>query len=272
MAERVFAVPLVAGLDAPNLQLALSGDVALVILDAWRTLASDSLDQGDYAAHLTLASALRYPFMGNADAVAVINTADHARFVDEGRAGFHLPSSWGKGAGRWLVGKDGHRYARVPFRIESPTGEGGGRTRGHIRRSMPNRVYSFARKLEPRQRLSWTPNEYRLSRHYRQMAQQGLDVPQRLVDVGGYTWKASQFDGLFVAEMQRTENAPRHATYMTVRTITPESDGWYIPPTPAHHYNERALAAVSGEVQRILDAAAARDIEQAFDRAAGELL
>lgn len=272
MAERVFALALAPEIDAPNLRRALSSEVAELVLQAWRALAQSSTDRGDYVAALTLQSALRYPYMENPDSVGVVNTARHATWVDEGRAGFHLPSRWGAGSGRWQFGKDGKRFARVPFRLSSPVSDAGGSTPSRRRQAMPHRVYSFARQLRPGDRLSWPSNEYRLSRHYGLMSRQGLNVPKRLVDVGGYTWKASQFSGAFVASNQVTQNQPRHSKYMTIRTITPDSPGWYIPPKAGQHYAERALTHVASDIERILDNAAAADLAAALEVAAGGLL
>ena len=59
---------------------------------------------------------------------------------------------------------------------------------------------------------------------------------------------------------------------MTVRTITPDSPGWYIPPMPAHNITGQALDAVEPEVQELLDQAAAIDAEAALADAVGDFL
>jgi hypothetical protein len=51
---------------------------------------------------------------------------------------------------------------------------------------------------------------------------------------------------------------------MTFRTITPESDGFFIPPTPAGNYATRALEAAAPDIQRRLDLAVALDAQHAL--------
>lgn len=273
MFAREIPVAVPADLPTPALDDALSRVVPNLIIVHWRELAADQVDSGDYLARLTPQEALIYPYAGDPDAVAVVNTALHAAWLEDGRAGFHLASRWGVGGGRWKVGKDGGLYAHVPFRIGTPLTAGGGASsrRARLGATMPKRVYSFARRLQQGDRLAGFGTAYKQSKSYTYFNGAGMDVPQHLVDVGGYTWKASQFEGMF-ANIQRTAAAPRHAEYMTIRTITPDSPGWFIPPTPAHHYAERALEQAMPQIDEIIAAAAGEDLAAAMNDAIGGVL
>ena len=260
MLARQFPVPLPAELDATAVRQALASDIPALIIAAWRELAADQVDSGDYLARLTLQDALAYPFAGDPDAVAVVNTAEYAQFIEWGRAGFHLASRWGSRGGQWKISKDGKRYARVPFRIRTPIAAGGGFSTSRARSTMPAAVYAQTRGLRTGDRLGGYGDLYKQSKSYHYFKQIFPGFPAELADVGGYTWKASQFEGMFQAGVRTTPGGGTQSQYVTIRTITPESPGWYIPPTPAHHYAERALDMVSPQIAELLDAAAAHDL------------
>lgn len=269
MNEYVIAAGLPPGIAAPTLAGVLQSDVPQVIIAAWRDLAGEFSDTGDYMRGLTPQDSLLYPYLNDPDAVAVVNTAPHASWVEEGRAGFHLPSRWGSGKGIWHHGKNGP-YAHVPFDHSTPAAKGGGTTRGRLRTAMPADVYKQALGLKPGARLSGFGDLYKQSKHYGLMAAQGMHLPQNLIDVGHYTWKASKFEGLFQSVVQSTERRPRHSKYMTIRTIKPDSPGWYIPPTPGRHLAQQAFDGVRSEVERLVGEAAAADLEAAIAAITGD--
>lgn len=259
-----FSVPVVLPADAasPNLTAALRGEVPNLVLAAWRELASDFSDTGGYMRGLTPQDALLYPFMGDPNAVAVVNTARHAAVVEEGHAGFHLAARWGSGGGKWKQGKNGP-YAHVPFQHFSPTSKGGGSSRGRNAAKMPAEIYRQAVGLGRRDRLTGFGDLYKRSQVYTLMAHQGMAVPSYLLDAGHYTWQASKFEGLFKSVMQSTERRPRHSKYMTIRTIKPGSLGWFIPAVAGRHLAQRTFEEVRQPVQEALEAAAAADFELA---------
>ena len=271
MAERIITVELPAGIETPALTDLLSNVAPNLIIAFWRELAADQVDTGDYLARLTLQEALRYPYTGDPDAVAVVNTAFHADFLERGRAGFHLPSRWGARGGRWRMGEEGP-YARVAFRSYSPLRPGGGASTGRARGVMPAAVYAKARRLEQHQRLTGFGGTYKQSKSYVFYGNAFADFPANLREVQGYTWAASRFEGLFQAGMRSTPGGGTQSEYLTIRTITPNSEGWYIPPTPAHYYGERALEMALPQVRDLADRAAAQDIEASVVQAAGGLL
>lgn len=264
------AVNLPSGVETPHLSAALSDVVPALILFCWRDLAAGNVDNGDYIAALHKDLAAQYPFNGNPDAVSIVNVMPYAAFIEAGRVGFHLPSHWGNGGGKWKVGKKG-LYATVPFRHRTPirgtTGETsmaramrepGGSTTGRRRQMMPTAIYKAASGLEAGQRLGGFGDLYKQSKSYNFFSQVFDNFPAELAGLEGYTWRASQYESLERHHMV-TPAGGHHTEYMTFRTITPDSPGWYIPPTPAHRFGERALQMAEPQIRNALEEAAARD-------------
>ena len=267
MAERAFAVAIPPGMRAPALDEAMVG-AGEAIIYAWRQLAATegAVDTGAYLAALTPEKALRYPY-GDENAVAVVNTTPQAWWLEHGRAGFHLPSRWS----HWKVSKQGKLYARVPFRIRTPLTDGGGASssRARLGGTMPRAVYQQARALQfGGGSLSFGANAYRQSKSYDYYRKVFGDFPEELRDVRGYTWKTGQYEGLFFAGMHATPGGGTQGMYYTIRTITPHSPGWYIPPTPARRFAERALDMTGQAIDEMLQGAAAADLEMAMLAAA----
>lgn len=259
MVRRPIPVPLLADIESPTLHFALSSIVPQLIIAEWDKLAAGHEANGDYRKMLASADALKYPYEGNPDSVGVINTSRHADWLENGRGGFHLPSHWT----RWIMGKNGP-YAHVLFRIYTPTKAGDGATTRRRRTfgSMPPEVYERARRelQGPKDRLTGFGDLYKVSRPYEIHRRMG---DQNVSSVDSYTWVASQFEGMF-ASIQSTSRKPRDAQYFTIRTIKPDSPGWYIPPMPALHLAERALDAAMPQVTQIVEDAAVRDLEVAM--------
>jgi hypothetical protein len=270
VSEKAFPLDVPSGVEMPTVKQALQGPVADLIRSTWIELGADHSDGGAYLQSLTEQNALGYPYSGDPLAVAIVSTAPEAYWIEVGRAGFHLPSSWGRGGGKWKYGKDGQRYATVPFRHRSPIAAGGGSTPGRVRTAMPSAIYSQALQLESGQRLGGFGDAYKQSKSYNFFRQIHPDFPRNLGG-DGYTWKTSPFEGM-VRKTVETPGGGRHTEYTTFRTITPDSPGWYIPPTPAHHVAERALEAAAPEIARILDEAAAIDLAAAIVAATVGLL
>jgi hypothetical protein len=277
MPRRDISVWIPAGIPTPTLERTLSGPVADVVVTAWRSLIGEHVDTGQYAASLSSPDAIQYPYVADRDQVAVVSTVPQAYWLEYGRAGFHLASRWGSRGGRWLVSKAGKLFARVPFRVPTPVDAKGGAS-SHRRRlgtAMPRAVYSEAKKLEDyratKQRLHGFGDMYKQAKSYGYYAQAFGGLPATLAGAPGYEWKASQFENMFRTTMP-TPGGGRHTEYMTIRTITPDSKGWFIPPTPAYHFAERALEAAAVPVTEMIEAAVAEDIDAAIASVAGELL
>jgi len=262
------------GMRTPAVLAALAGPVPAEIKDKWIAIAEEHSRSGDYVKMLVNDGSVQYPYAGNDYAVAVVNLSQHASILESGHAGFHLPSRWTK----WKVGKKGNRYAHVAFRHMTPfAGDGrnhpGGTTTLRARREMPRHIYARAVKLRSGQRLTGVDglpdrsrtfdpfkNQWRQqSKSYEYYRQLYGDLPEELSGVQGYTWKASKYEGLS-RHTDVTPEGGRHTTYSTVRTITPDSDGWYIPPKPGYRIAERAMEAAAPKIRKILEEAVARDV------------
>jgi hypothetical protein len=291
VAERTFSVPAMGTTPGPAVAAAIveGGDL---IRSAWLEEAADHNNGGDYVQRLQAPEALGYPYLGDPWAVGVVNDAREADWLEEGRAGFHLPQRWGAGGGVWKVGESGGLYAHVPFRHFTPARAGGGSTPGRRRMAMPTAVASLAAALEDGARLSMgalsaaleggrTPLRMRPNTpigadlytqaksydYYRQLPW-GADVPDYLGH--GYSWRASPYEGL-THRKHETPGGGHQSEYVTFRTITPESEGWFIPPSPAYHLAAHALDRAAPQIERLLDAAAAADLAHAIVNATGGL-
>lgn len=291
MAERTYAVDLPDGAPTPALTAALAGAVPGAVVFVWRELAKQHNASGQYAAALTSQDALQYPYLNDPLAVAVVNTAPHAEYVENGRAGFHLATRWGSRGGKWKVGRNGNLYAHVPFRVPTPIGDavkvvhlpglsarfqgprGLSSKAGRLGAAMPESVYARALKLRhyatTRDRLTGLGDEYKQSKSYRYYEAAFGPMPESLEGEDGYTWQASQFEGMF-RTTGSTAAGGHHTEYMTIRTITPDSPGWFVPPSPALRLAERALEQSAANVRGIIEAAVAQDVQAALDAAVKE--
>lgn len=273
MAERTFTVDLDPGLPHPALDAAMVQGAELVRATWMRIIRDEGIvDEGGYLAALEDQGSLQWPYMGDASASAVVNLSPQADWIENGRAGFHLPAHWKK----WKVGKDGNRYAVVKMRIPTPfagagvshaagfaprrvSANGGvSASRSRLGAAMPPEVYARAQRLESGERLSGFGDEYKQSKSYDLYRELFGELPSELDGVRGYTWVASQFEGM-VRTTSATPGGGRHTEYSTFRTITPESPGWFIPPTPARRVAERALDEAAPAIEQMLAEAAMAD-------------
>lgn len=260
MSDYRMQVSLPPGMPTPHLEHVLAVMVPNIMRAAWRDVALDHVSTGSYIAAIMRDDAIQYPYQGNKDLVSVVNTSPHAIFLEHGRQGFHLPSRWTN----WQIGKNGNRYARIPMRHYSPTRLGGGASTHRIRQQMPEEIYAMAKRLRAGQRLTGLGNAYRVSRPYKVYRVSGEKVPRELGR--GYTWKVSKYEGLFRTHMP-TPGGGRHTWYMTIRTITPQSKGWFIPSMPALKLSEKAMQRAKPAIDDVLHAAIEADVETGLARA-----
>lgn len=268
MAEQTIMLPMQDDVPSPSVQELLATTVPDLIIAAWHEAAADHVDSGAYLAALALEQSLRYPYLNDPMAVAVVNTTPQAAWLEDGRAGFHLAARWGARKGRWKIGKDGKRYAHVAFRVRTPGSKGGGMSTSRARFTMPKRVQQMARTLGPGQRLTGFGDLWKQSKSYNYYRGAGM---QGTPAAAGYTWASSPFEGMMQSGMRNTPGGGTQSEYTTIRTITPDSPGWYLPPTPAYHFSERALQRALPEITRVLEAAAAQDAMAAVLDAVGGL-
>ena len=123
---------------------------------------------------------------------------------------------------------------------------------------MSKGIYAAAGKLEAGERLGGFGDRYKQSKSYAFYSQIFDHFPDDLAAIGGYTWKASQYE-LLERHHMVTPAGGHHTEYMTIRTITPDSPGWYIPPVPAHSFGARALQMAEPQIRGVLEQAAAAD-------------
>jgi hypothetical protein len=261
-------VPLAGGAEVgPHVRRALQEDVPWVLLAAVRKYAAAHVDTGTFLASLD-AEAIQYPYMGDPQAVAVRSAVEWADYLEYGRSGFHLAARWGARGGRWLVSKRGTLYARVPFRHRTPIDAEQGASTWGVRQEMPQEVYARAVRLDPyettHQTLQGFGDLYRLSRPYEMFRQAGEVLPYYLGQTVGYTWRASRYERMARVTVP-TPGGGRHTAYMTWRTITPQSEGWWIPPFPPQRIFSRGLEEAAPIVSEILSNAARCDIDDAID-------
>jgi len=274
MAERWFTVDADPSRPSPALDAAMA-QIPEVVRAVWMRIIRDEgiVDQGGYLSALEAQEALQWPYLGDSSAAAVVNLAPQADWIEEGRAGFHLPSRWS----RWQMNAEGEPYAVVRFRIPTPFARGGvqhtpglaarytqGRpgglsaSRGRVGAAMPPEVYERARALGSGGRLGGFGELYKQSKSYEFYRQAFGEMPPELEGVTGYTWAASQFEGM-VRQTSPTPQGGVHTEYATFRTIRPDSPGWYIPPSPPRRVAERALEEAASVVEELLAEAAAAD-------------
>jgi hypothetical protein len=210
---------------------------ALLVRERWIDVAMTANAPTTYIRGLQQSKSVIYPAAGDPLRALVANVAPAASSVDEGMPGFHLPSKirWGQTPGS-RRSKKGTWYIIVPFR--QPT------------RSMPRRVYAVARTLQPGQRLTAGQSQGRA------VHAPGLQpyVPSYAANIRpGYTHSARQ-------EGMRRVPGKRGSTYVTLRTMTPRSRGWNIPPKLGIHLAREVAQAMTPQVTRIIEQAFLADI------------
>jgi hypothetical protein len=199
----------------------------------------------------------------------ITNTAPHAAIVEDGHPAFHLPDkiNWNAGDGRIKRTAEGTPYLHIPFRhaafADGSSRVSSGLTVSTLRRMMPAEVYAAAKRLSyttqtsgprfragagggqqfvaagsytrsgdraryedptPGPRLvagAETAERWRSSRTVQGRSAEGA----RLTNPA---WATARYQGLFKA------GTKGHASYMTVRTLTPQSAGWSIPAQLGH--------------------------------------
>jgi hypothetical protein len=187
--------------------------------------------------------------------ITVTNTAPMARRIEDGTPAFHLPSriDWGaaKGVRR---SKSGRLFLIIPFRhYAAQRGVRAQAATPAARRMMLSRaVYGVAQRLQRGQYLTAGPS------HGQAVHAPGLQpyVPRTPQNVRPGTAHAAREERLI-----RSTGARRGvATYLTFRTMTSDSPGWWIPAKAPRPIAASVAKAVAPEVRRLLEAAAVADL------------
>ena len=209
--------------------------------------------------------------------IDVVNTAPHASVVEDGHSAFHLPSRIDWSGPNVKRGPNGP-YLNIPFTHRAYQSQGqrerSGMTSASIKQMMPRHIHQAAKQL-PYHRPGQAGNR-RLSRTTSPSIVMGSHADRSFVEhrserfVGrsksgakltNPAWKGSKFDGLMKTGRRK------QTRYMTIRTITPRSQGWNIPAMHGRGVARQvAYSLTHGSGRRMVG----EIIERAIFEAAGE--
>ena len=227
---------------------------AVYVQHAWITASATLLlpesQRVRYVVGLTQSDSLTYPDAGDPLQARVTNRARNAAVVEYGRGPLHLPSviRWAQSRAAKRSKTTGHFYIHVPFRHV---------VAGSFRRPsvqaavMPARVYRVARLLQPGQRLTAGPTRGR-ALHAPGLTPYGPRYGRNVRP--GYEHAARE-EG-----MRRVPGQGRRGTYMTFRTMTSASQGWWLPPQPATHVARQVERETAGVVTQMIEAGLRADL------------
>jgi hypothetical protein len=247
-----------------NVQFALSGPIPDMIVALWQEVSAGHRATGLYTSNLSFTH--MFPYKGKPLSCAVANTTPYAAVLEEGRAGFHLPSSIDWGSSRSAkVSKKGTHYLRIPLRHMTPGRESEGISSLRARTAMPSSIHRAA--LAAIKSGSRTTGgvfaQGRISRPYRAMR----DVPNWLTQTAiqkeghpGYTWRAGKYEGIKRVTQRGAGGAITGSQFMTWRTLSEDSVGWWIPPMQGFHFAAQVVQRMQGPVSELLGHAVAKDI------------
>lgn len=260
----------------PAITAALTGPIPDLLVAVWSELGGEHSDTGRYTAATTFERLIG--FQGNPLAVAVANTAPHARILEDGHAAFHLPEKIDWGTAKAKRTKDGVRYLTIPFRHGTPGTQGVGS--GRARSMMPGDVYrsaltlfrrpqaTDAQRTAARDRLDAAGTQ--LSRPY------GLkEFPRALRDRAirqegqpGYTWRSRTFEGLTYRE-QTSPSGRSSGSYFTFRVLREDSVGWFIPAFAGYGIAAQVVQRTRQHLTEIVGEAARADVVELVELAVG---
>jgi hypothetical protein len=220
-------------------------EAAALVQAHWIDLATQTLDpgeQGPYVRGLTSPSSVRLSQDGGTMRAVVRNVAPMARWVETGHGAFHLPSRIDWGTAKARRNRHGRLYLIIPFRHYSA--QRGVRAQASSprarRAAMPRSVYTVAQRLRPGESL-----------HMPGLAPY---VPRTMAN-----WRPGYEHASPYARMQRTGRG-RGVRYLTFRTLTQGSPGWWIPARPGKRISEQARRDTEAPVQALLAAALHEDM------------
>lgn len=232
-------------------------DAAVLAQQAWIALAQAASmprhDQAAYIAGLVTPESLVYPADGDPLAARVVNRARQAQRIEMGTPALHLPTviKWAQSRTA-RRNKAGRYYLRIPFRhFATRYGKQIAELRPAARRQMmPEGVYRRASRMGRRQYL--TAGETR----GRAVHAPGLTpyVPRNPMNVRPGYQHASIYERL------RREPSARGARFMTFRTMTSDSPGWWLPARPGVQLLQQLEREIRPQINAMLAAAVEEDI------------
>jgi hypothetical protein len=222
------------------------GEAAALVQAHWIDLATQTLDpgeQGPYVRGLQRPASVRLHRDAASMHAEVRNVAPMARWVETGHGAFHLPSRIDWGAARTHRTEQGRLYLIIPFRHYSA--QRGVRAQASSPRAqrgaMPRAVYNVAQHLQPGESLH--------------MPHLPPYAPRTMAN-----WRSGYTHASPYQRMQRTGQG-RGVRYLTFRTLTQGSSGWWIPARPGKRLAEQTRRDTEGPVQMMLAQALRLDLE-----------
>lgn len=200
-------------------------------------------EQQAYLRGLTSRDSVLHPYQGDPLQALIQNVNPDAPRLEYGFPAYHLPSVI-----RWAQARGAHRSKRGRWYLVVPFEHGTPGTRSN---PMPSSVYRVARRLQPGQRVTAGP------------------TAGRAVHAGGMQPYAPRYvrnirlgyEHVSPHEaMIRRPGRGRGSTYLTFRTMTSDSSGWWIPPRQGAHILEEVRREVMPEVNRMLTAGLEQDV------------
>lgn len=180
---------------------------------------------------------MQYPYENDVYRGAVINTAPHARWIEEGTPAHDLKKMLHTSM-KVRVSAKGKKYLIIPFRHGTPSAgshEGGRGEERATLQTMPHAVYQMAKHLVTSQRVGShiTQSPATGKPVIRHSYQWGRKLTQHDLNVAGVGtkrahWKSSPYAGM--VRFPRDEG-PGHE-YFTFRVMHEDSTGWLHPGTP----------------------------------------
>lgn len=249
----------------PHLYMAMQ-QAALLVQQRWQETAEQMLttpgERESYSAGLTTGPVVE---TGESLHTTVSNTAPQARRIEEGWAAYHLPDriNWGEVGTR--SEKTGRYYLIVPFRHYSAQRASRlAQASPAARRNMLTRaVYTIARQLQPGQYITAGPTAGRAV-HAPGLRAYVPAFPPNIRP--GYTHAALQ------ERLRRVPGARKGASqYVTFRTMTEQSAGWWIPGKAGRSIAATTVRQVTPEVVRLLTDAARQDVTTLITVTVGQM-
>jgi len=224
---------------------------------AWIQLAEGSDVPHSYIAGLESPGTIVYPYQGDPLAVSVVNTFLGVGRIEYGFSAYHLPShiDWGHVLRHNRAGRP---YLFIPFTHGAYRGhKGPARTQV---RAMPPAIYRVARQLQSGQYLTAGPTGGRAlhapgMQPYRPAFRRNIRP--------GYQHAAMQ------ERMVRRPGRGRGSTYLTFRTMTPDSQGWWIPGRTGVELARQAQQDTAPAARAMLETAVRQDMEAALRQSIG---
>lgn len=232
---------------------------------AWTELTHASplsaTDRAAYIAGLHAPESLVHPVGGDPLKAQVVNVAPGAARMEHGFAAYHLPSriNWATARGARRT-KAGRWYLVIPFtHVATRYGRQMAEVRPAMRRQMlTERVYRLAKGLTPQQHLTAGPSRGR------GVHAPGLTpyVPAFRRNVRpGYTHAARE-----ERLVRRAGRSARQSTYLTFRTMTQDSAGWWIPGKPGVQLATQAQRDTAPAVRAMIEAGVKADVAAALQQ------